>query len=100
MPTISDFLKRSVPAESAYDSVTLKLGLPLETANGTIYPVLQTSRLNSTMDRSISQIGYLEIGDNRSDFVSLEPRNRAPLIFALLVILSLLLGGIMRRLRH
>lgn len=100
MPTSSNVLRQTVPVESAYDNATLTLGLPLETASGAIYPVFQASRSNITTDRTIRQIGYLEIGDNRSDFVSLEPRSRAPLIITLLVILSFLLGGIVRRLRH
>lgn len=100
MPTISDFPRLTAPADSAGGHPDLTLGLPLESATARIYPVFQTSRSNPAADRTVRQIGYLEIGDNRSDFVSLEPRNRMPFVVAALVILSLLLGGVVRRLRH
>lgn len=99
MPAINDLINRVVPNASPRDEPALTLGLPLETDEKTIYPVFQELRTEPADDQKLRQIGYLEIGPDRSDFVSLEPDRRAPLAILSLIALVVVIGLLARRIR-
>jgi hypothetical protein len=81
-------LLNHIPGQGpSYEEADLVLGLPLESGSRTIYPVFLDPQ-SPDDEAQPRQIGYLELGNGRSDFTSLEPDKRpvAALPFLLLII--------------
>jgi hypothetical protein len=79
-----------VPGSDSPDGqADLALGLPLESNGRTIYPVFRDPTPADSDTAGPRQIGYLELSEGRSDFISLESDTRPlfliPVLLALLV---------------
>lgn len=91
MAALRSLLTQSSRPAREIDEPDLVLGLPLESNGRTIYPVFLDPTHSGDDARQPRQIGFLDVGEERSEFTSLETDIR-PL--ALLPVLLLILGAV------
>lgn len=91
MAALRSLLTQSSQSAGEIDEPDLVLGLPLESNGRTIYPVFLDPTHSADDTLQPLQVGFLDVGDERSEFTSLESDIR-PL--ALLPVLLLILIAI------